>query len=226
MLRDRFPAAKFVLGQLGTRPQTIAELPRSYFDLVCSVGVLEEIGDEDILMSILRHAGALLRVGGILANTHGIVFESPRRSKLLVSCLRSAGFEVELTEREAEILNSAGRYVPWNKALFENPTQAMLCHNVGSLDRKYAGHRSTLWSSVGLSEAVADLDPGQMRSEAIGSSQNSIEQETAIHDESGGQALESDVRVASLNAELVRRDAELAELRRQLATTRAYIGVE
>jgi hypothetical protein len=30
---------------------------------------------------------------------------------------------------------------------------------------------------------------------------------------------------ASLHEELVRRDGELAELRRQLATTRAYIGI-
>jgi SAM-dependent methyltransferase len=148
MLRDPFPDAKLILGQLGTRPDTMAELPNSYFDLVCSVSVLEEIGDEGVALAILKHAAALLKPDGVLANTHDIVFENPRRSKMLVGWLRAAGFDVELTDREMEILEGSSRYVPMSKALLENPTQAMLCYNLGDAGRVYSGHWSTLFSGV------------------------------------------------------------------------------
>jgi hypothetical protein len=224
ILRDQFPEAKFILGQLGTRQDTIGELPKSYFDLVCSVSVLEEIGDEGIITLIFKHAGALLKPGGLLANTHDIMFEVPRRSRLLVNCLRAAGFDVELTDREAEILNGSSRYVPWNKALLENPTQAMLCYSVGELDRVFSGHWSTLFSSVRIPQGPAQLDRRYDLDDEIGALQSPIVRETADCDESGRKALESPT-VASLSAELARRDGELEELRRQLTTTRAYIGV-
>jgi hypothetical protein len=148
MLRDRFLKANFVLGQLGSNGGSTASIPTGYFDLVCSVSVLEEIGDKAIIVSILEHANMLLKQEGVLANTHDIVFEDPIRPALLIDCLTEAGFDAKLIERETEILGGSSRYVPWNKALLENPTQAMVCYNVGDVDRIYSGHWTTLFSSV------------------------------------------------------------------------------
>ena len=222
MLRDRFPAAKFILGQLGTRPDTMKELPKSYFDLVCSVSVLEEIGDEGTILSILKHAGTLLKPGGMFANTHDIVFENPRRSKLLVNWLRAAGFDVELTHREAEILNGSSRYVPWNRALLENPTQAMLCYNLGDLDRMFSGHWSTLFSCV---TKAGQAGVAHLISEAAGELDRRNAREIAARDDFERRAVEGGPAGARLRAEITRLEGELAELHRQLATTRAYVGI-
>jgi SAM-dependent methyltransferase len=147
-LSDRLPKTKLIKGQLGTRPDTHDRLPRCYFDMVCSISVLEEIGSRDIIVSILRHAHELLAPGGVLANTHDLVFGDPTRPRLLLDCEREAGFAHSLNDRETIILAVPWDYVPWNKVLLENPTQAMLCYNVGTADRVFTGHWSTLFSSV------------------------------------------------------------------------------
>jgi hypothetical protein len=147
-LSDRLPNTKLVLGQLGTRMDTRRNLPLNYFDMICSVSVLEEIASRETIVSILRHAHALLALGGVLANTHDIVLGDCTRPKLQLDCEREAGFPHTLSDRESVILSAPSDYVPWDQALLENPTQAMLCYNVGEADRTYSGHWSTLFSSV------------------------------------------------------------------------------
>ena len=147
-LLDRLPNTKLVLGQLGTRADTRRSLPLGYFDMICSVSVLEEIASRETIVSILSHAHALLAQGGVLANTHDIVLGDPTRPKLQLDCEHEAGFRHHLSDRENVILSAPSDYVPWYKALLENPTQAMLCYNVGEDERTYSGHWSTLFSSV------------------------------------------------------------------------------
>jgi SAM-dependent methyltransferase len=148
VLSDQLPKTKLVLGQLGTREDTRSQLPGSYFDLVCSVSVLEELGDRNTIVSILRHAHDLLVPGGVLANTHDIVFGDPVRPALLRECEKEAGFDAIMNDREATILSAPNEYVAWNKALIENATQAMVCYNIGDLERVYTGHWTTLFSTV------------------------------------------------------------------------------
>src|SRR6266540_2324008 len=54
-----------------------------------------------------------------------------RRPALLLDCQKHAGFNVFLSDREAKILSAPQDYVPWNKVLLENCTQAMICYNIG-----------------------------------------------------------------------------------------------
>jgi hypothetical protein len=147
-LVDHLPKTKLIRGQLGTQQTTRDLLPKGYFDLICSISVLEELGDREVIVSILQHSHELLVSGGIFANTHDIVFGDRVRPALLLDCLKQAGFDPRLSDDEAKILHASWDYVPWQKALLENPTQAMSCYNVGDADRTFSGHWSTLFSVV------------------------------------------------------------------------------
>jgi hypothetical protein len=138
-----------MMGQLGTRTDTRRNLPLNYFDIICSVSMLEEMASRETIVSILGHAYALLAGGGgVLANTHDIVLGDPTRPKLQLDCEQEAGFPHTLSDRDSVILSAPSDYLPWYQALLENPTQAMLSYNVGEADRTYSGHWSTLFSSV------------------------------------------------------------------------------
>jgi hypothetical protein len=146
MLVDRLQKTKFLLGQLGTRRETREALPKGYFDMVCSVSVLEEIGDPEIIVSILQHSHELLKPGALLANSHDLVFGDCVRTKLFLDCMKRAGFDCALTAEEEKLVTAPWDYVPWQKVLLENPTQAMVCYNLGEADRIFSGHWTTLIS--------------------------------------------------------------------------------
>jgi hypothetical protein len=145
-LVNQYTDSKFILGQIGTNLSTRQELPQEYFDLVCSVSVLEEIGDGNIITTIASHARELLTPEGVFANTHDIRYEDHLRAQFYRNCLIEAGFDTKAPTAEERIFDEMSQYVPINKVLLENPTQAMVCYNIGDEDRIYTGHWSTLFS--------------------------------------------------------------------------------
>lgn len=67
MVASAPPSCKFRTGLLGT--ESAKELPLNYFDVICSVSVLEEMELEQV-RPILEHCEKLLKPGGVLIGTH------------------------------------------------------------------------------------------------------------------------------------------------------------
>jgi SAM-dependent methyltransferase len=136
--------AKMILGQLGTQEKTRQELPHDYFDMVCSVSVLEELGDNAIIAAIIRHARDLLRTGGVFMNTHDMIYTDPmERRQLILDLHKEAGLPIYLAGQEHLVLNQLPAYIDLSKCLLENPTIARVFYNAGDPDN-YFGHWSTL----------------------------------------------------------------------------------
>lgn len=65
------PEVKFVKGLLGEKNK---ELPDNYFDLVCSVSVIEHIPHEN-LNSVFEETYRILKPGGIVAHSYDVYFD-------------------------------------------------------------------------------------------------------------------------------------------------------
>lgn len=96
----------------------------------------------------MNHARELLKPGGSFVNTHDVVYNDPVRPQLMIDCHSEAGIPLSLTDQEALVVGRMSEYVPFPKALLENPTQAMVCYNIGTTDRSYTGHWSTLYTEA------------------------------------------------------------------------------
>jgi hypothetical protein len=111
-------------------------LSENYFDILCSVSVLEELPIEK-LPNVAKHAAVLLKPGGVFIGTHDIQAHQTRRVAYLWRVLRRAGLIV--SPPPVSILFN-------EKTLVENPTAAMLWYQHGQGEtRTYAGHWSTVW---------------------------------------------------------------------------------
>jgi hypothetical protein len=139
---------KLVLGQLGTCGNTIDSLPTGYFDMVCSVSVLEELPDPAIVTAIIAHARQLLRMGGIFINTHDIKYNDATRRQLIYDVHGHAEMYIHLEGPEYSVIHDLQAYIPLDMCLLENPTMAMCCYNFGESDRPFTGHWTTLLMSA------------------------------------------------------------------------------
>ncbi len=85
--RRAFPNVKFVTGLLG---QNNTELPDNYFDLVCSVSVLEHIPHEH-LDSVFKETYRILRPGGIVSHSYNVSYRYD--TSKVFNAYESNGFE-------------------------------------------------------------------------------------------------------------------------------------
>jgi SAM-dependent methyltransferase len=125
-----------------------ADLPDNYFDVVCSVSVLEEVPIETV-RDILKHAARLLKIGGRLIGTHDLLIEVPfaaTRDQVqaqdrigdYVAAHAAAGLDLPIGTLAPEINN---------KTLIENPTAAMICYQAKEPEtRNYWGNWATIWT--------------------------------------------------------------------------------
>ena len=134
-VRAQAPGCTFRRGLLGSDGNI--DLPRSYFDAICSVSVLEEIPVKTLSV-VLQHAARLLRPGGVLIGTHDLIADQPPRIFQYAKAHAAAGLELETTHRPGLRANSM---------LLESPTAAMLYYQEDQGDtRIFLGHWTTIWS--------------------------------------------------------------------------------
>ena len=134
-VRAKAPTCTYKRGLLGRDCR--AELPENYFDVICSVSVLEEIPIEAV-QDVMCHAARLLKPGGALIGTHDLPIIRPARLEQYVAAHATAGLELQAMIPE----------IKWpSHMLLENPTSAMLyyLHSEGD-NRKYTGHWTTIWT--------------------------------------------------------------------------------
>ncbi len=130
----RFPKTRFVRGLLGDRESKSMELPEDYFDMVCSVSVLEEVSI-DVVKSIVSHSYRLLRPNGILMGTHDICLRNLHRIKVFIDASCECGFQCK---GGVPALDGTG-------LLIENPTSVMVQYQRNDGEhRRYSGHWTTL----------------------------------------------------------------------------------
>ena len=135
-LVTRFPKAKFARGLLGEHKRKSTELPEGYFDMVCSVSVLEEVPLK-AATDIVSHCYQLLRPNGVFMGTHDICLRNMERIKLFIDACCACGFQCEGVRTPTE-LDGTG-------LLIENPTVVMLNYqNDEGEHRRYRGHWTTL----------------------------------------------------------------------------------
>jgi SAM-dependent methyltransferase len=126
----------FRYGLLGV--EHAADLPEGFFDVVCSVSVLEEMPIEGF-SSIIEHAARLLKPGGVLIGTQDFCSMRKERLRQCSEIQRDYGLAVD---------DPPDPLVIDDKTLVENPTMAMLVYQGVKVAGEYGyfGHWSTLWS--------------------------------------------------------------------------------
>ena len=135
-VRAKAPACTFRRGLLGS--QNKADLPSAYFDVVCSVSVLEEL-PIDVVRDILKHAANLLRRGGVLIGTHDLITDFPVRIGEYAAAHAEAGLALD---DPYPCLDLSG-----HRLLLESPTAVMLWYQAHEgEDRKFQGHWTTIWT--------------------------------------------------------------------------------
>ena len=169
-VRSKAPECTFRRGLLGG--SCGADLPSNYFDVVCSVSVLEEVTIETV-RDILKHAARLLKPGGALIGTHDL--HAPERIGEYVAAHAAAGLELPIETLAPEIND---------KTLIENPTSVMIwypvtseqdgrqnvasAHNIRKRPAYRGGMTARLKQSSDRSDAVAPLGlfPARRRARA------------------------------------------------------------
>lgn len=172
-VRSKAPECTYRRGLLGSSD---IDLPENYFDVICSVSVLEEMSIESAA-EIIRHSAKLLKPGGVLIGTHDILTDFKVRSavspvvsktELLRCALSGLMGKDELPEikiPEPDLPVRINQYVDahldaglvldavapciesYSKILFENPTAVMIWYQGAHGEgRKYRGHWTTLFS--------------------------------------------------------------------------------
>ena len=135
-VRAKTANCTFRRGLLGS--QSKADLPNAYFDVICSVSVLEEV-PIDVARDILRHAASLLKPGGVLIGTHDLLTAFPARIGEYVSAHAEMGLALD---DPYPVIDLGG-----HRLLLESPTAVMLLSqgNEGD-DRKFLSHWTTIWT--------------------------------------------------------------------------------
>ena len=136
-IHSKYPNIKLVKGLLGDK-RNLQDIPLNYFDLVCSVSVIEEI-EIDILQKVIKHCYDLLKKGGCFLNTHDTQLGDTNRLIEVVETFKSCGFHIDSIDRNS---------IDWNalayRAWLENPFGAMVYYQGHQdEDRKYWGHWAT-----------------------------------------------------------------------------------
>ncbi len=134
-VRSKAPECTFRRGLLGGDGGV--DLPDNYFDVICSVSVLEEV-PMDVVRDILKHVVRLLKPGGALIGTHDLLTAAPERIGEYIDAHAAVGLDLQI-ETFSEINN---------KTLIENPSVAMIHYQMGQPEenRKYWGHWATMWT--------------------------------------------------------------------------------
>ncbi len=129
------PQCRFVRGLLSDGAPD--SLPEGYFDVVCSVSVLEEMPLEAVA-PIVRRAASLLKPGGFLIGTHDFCEAMLDRLPLYVDLQRGAGLKIDLPAMPTFD----------QKTLIENPTVVMTAYQMETpaSQRKYWGHWTTAFT--------------------------------------------------------------------------------
>lgn len=135
-VRSKAAGCTFRRGLLGCSRSP--DLPDNYFDVVCSVSVLEELPIQTV-SDILKHAARLLKIGGTLIGTHDLLTVAPERIGEYAAAHAAAGLDVP-TETLAPEIN--------NKTLIENPTVVMIRYHTHEPpeSKSYSGHWATIWT--------------------------------------------------------------------------------
>jgi len=135
-VRAKSPNCTFRRGLLGRKSET--DLPENYFDVICSVSVLEEVPIQT-MRDILGHAAKLVKPGGVLIGTHDLVTDFPARIGEYAAAHAEAGFDLEYPN---PCIDLGG-----HRLLLESPTTAMLWYQAHEGEgRKYWGHWTTMWT--------------------------------------------------------------------------------
>jgi SAM-dependent methyltransferase len=134
-VRVKAPDCTYKQGLLGSDCK--ADMPENFFDIICSVSVLEEVSIK-VVRDILKHAARLLKPGGVLIGTHDLLIDSPDRVEEYAQAHADAGLDLQEPSPQVNL----SPYV-----LLENPTCAMLYyqHYQGE-GRKFWGHWATIWT--------------------------------------------------------------------------------
>lgn len=133
---SQFSKVNFVRGLLGNVEEK--SLPLGYFDMICSVSVLEEVPMTTV-EQIMTHCHKLLRPGGVLVQTHDIVLNNSERLNDYLQLHRKLGFS----------LDESGRHTfEREEALIEPQTQVMLAYQMAepAETRKYWGNFGTIFT--------------------------------------------------------------------------------
>ncbi|MDQ3021257.1 MAG: class I SAM-dependent methyltransferase [Bacteroidota bacterium] len=118
-----YPQVKFVRGLLGNN---IKELPDNYFDMVCSVSVLEHIPHEN-LFSAFAETYRILKPGGIASHSYDISYQT--NTKPVFEAYEKNGFEWIKSRERMNVFweewlgnfDSLDLKELFGKILFENP---------------------------------------------------------------------------------------------------------
>ena len=131
---SKCPKARLIRGLVGKTGPGV--LPENYFDVVCSVSVLEEVS-RGVLEEVLRHVHKLLRPGGMAVNVIDWRLNNPKRYRNYVEAHWTAGFN----------LGTKSALPPRfeiHDALLENPGTVMLdFQGDRTEERRYRGHYGT-----------------------------------------------------------------------------------
>ena len=134
-VRSKAPSCRFRRGLLGSNCK--ADLPENFFDVVCSVSVLEEV-TIDVVRDILKHAARLLKPGGVLIGTHDLLTSHLARIGEYAAAHAEAGLDLQDPYPAIDL---------GNRALIESPTIAMLLYQAHEGEgRKYWGHWTAMWT--------------------------------------------------------------------------------
>jgi hypothetical protein len=129
-----------VRGLLGEKPPP--ELPQNYFDLICSVSVVEEVPLEQLLV-ILKSLRRYVKPGGMIVNTHDWLLTDPGRYTGLIEAHETAGFSLGVKPGPPPPFDT-------NELLLENSTTVMNYYQqCDGESRRFRGH----WTSL-LAKAV------------------------------------------------------------------------
>lgn len=140
--RDVAPHTKNVhfARELLSRSTEHSTLPDNYFDCICSVSVLEEVGLETVA-DVVGAAFDKLRPGGLLIGTHDVRFEiADTRMPAYIDVQRATGFQIAHMPT-MPALN------PW-RTLVENCGSVMVWYQGAEAEesRKYWGHFGTCFT--------------------------------------------------------------------------------
>lgn len=130
------PKARLVRAHLGKAGPGV--LPENYFDVICSVSVLEELLRGDV-ETILKHAHRLLRPGGMLLNTIDWRINDQKHVGHIVRAHWACGFDIGVTSAKPPPFDING-------LLLENPTAVMrMYQHADGEQRSYRGHWGTFF---------------------------------------------------------------------------------
>jgi SAM-dependent methyltransferase len=145
-IRDKAPECTYRRGLLG-RGST-ADLPEGYFDVVCSVSVLEEL-PLDVLQDVLNHVSRLLKPGGTMVGTHDLLLETENPARL-------GEYAAALTQAGLDFGANSPPMLIGKRTLLESPSAAMLWYQGHQgQDRGFWGHWSTIWTVAAKGESGA-----------------------------------------------------------------------